>query len=426
MEGQEAITYIHSFQWQKQPPGLNRIRTLLHRLGDPQNGLKFVHVAGTNGKGSVCAMMASVLQTAGYRVGLNTSPYLERFYERIQVNGRNISPQELGLLTEQVRWATEDMEAHPTEFELIVAIAMLYFREQHCDIVVLETGLGGELDATNVIDVPEVAVLTAMGLDHTAQLGATIQEIAQAKAGIIKPAGRVVSCGTSPEADRIFQQTCRERNAEWTAVNYARLQSQQSDLTGNIFDFQPQEGLYLPLLGTYQLQNAATAITALEVLQKRGWNITRRDIRRGLERVRWPGRLELLRKFPVFLLDGAHNPQGIAATADSLHQICPEQKWVFLLGVLRDKDVSSMLLNLLPLAKAFVTVTPDNPRAMDAETLRQKLLPLGLPVSACGSAEEAVYMAALAAGSDGAVCALGTLYFSGDIRHAVEALPQSI
>lgn len=426
MEGQQAIQYIHSFQWQKQPPGLNRIRTLLHRLGDPQQELKFVHVAGTNGKGSVCAMLASILQMAGYRVGLNTSPYLESFYERIQVNGRNISPQELAVLTEQVRWAAEAMEPHPTEFELIVAIAMLYFREQRCDIVVLETGLGGELDATNVIDVPEAAVLTAMGVDHVEQLGGTIPEIARAKAGIIKPGGRVVSCGTCAEADQVFQQVCAGRRAALTTVDHTRLRVQQADLHGTIFDFMPQEGLYLPLLGAYQTENAAVAITTVEVLQGLGWHITRRDIRRGLEKVRWPGRLELLRTHPVFLLDGAHNLPGMRAAAASLRQLAPQQKWVFLLGVLRDKDVSSMLLELLPLAKSFVAVTPDSPRALEAGRLQEQLQPLGVPVTACASMKEAVYLASLAAGTDGAVCALGTLYFSSDVRQAAAELPEQV
>lgn len=332
----------------------------------------------------------------------------------------------MAILTEQVRWAAETMEPHPTEFELIVAIAMLYFREQRCDIVVLETGLGGELDATNVIDVPEAAVLTAMGMDHMQQLGSTIPEIARAKAGIIKPGGQVVSCGTCAAADQVFQQVSEGRHATLTTVDHTRLHIHQSDLNGTIFDFLPQEGLYLPLLGAYQVENAAVVITTIEVLQARGWQITRRDIRRGLEKVRWPGRLELLRKYPVFLLDGAHNLPGMRAAAASLHQLAPHQKWVFLLGVLRDKDVSSMLLELLPLAKAFVTVTPDSPRALDAELLRERLQPLGVPVTACGSAGEAVYMASLAAGTDGAVCALGTLYFSSDIRQAVAELPQQM
>ena len=213
MTGEEALAYIWSHGWETRAPGLDRIRELLRRLGDPQRELKFVHVAGTNGKGSVCACLASVLEAAGYRVGLNTSPHLERFSERIRVNGEEISGEALGAVMDRVRLAAEAMPEHPTEFELITAAALLHFLEERCEIVVLETGLGGALDASNVISTPEAAVLTAMGLDHAAILGPTLRDIAAAKAGIIKPGGAVVSRGGCPEADEVFRRTCRERGA---------------------------------------------------------------------------------------------------------------------------------------------------------------------------------------------------------------------
>lgn len=420
MTGQEAIAYIHSFQWQDHAPGLDRMRTLLRALGDPQRGQKFVHVAGTNGKGSTCADIAAVLRAAGYRVGLNTSPYLVTFHERIQVDGEMIAGGELASLTEEVRPAAEAMAEHPTEFELITAIALLYFRRKNCDISVLEVGLGGALDASNVIDVPEAAVLTAMGMDHVALLGPTQADVAAAKAGVIKPGGDVVSCGGCPEADAVFRRVCRERGANLAEVDFSRLRPRSFGLDGAHFDFAPYQDLYLPLAGTYQLKNAAAAITVLELLGRKGWKITEDTIRLGLSQVRWPGRFEVLRRDPVFLLDGAHNAHGMAAAAESLRTLFPGRRAVFLLGLLADKDVSAMLDLLEPLE--VFTLRPASPRAMEAEALASLLAERGIPARACATAGEGVRSAVAAAGPDGVVCALGSLYLSGEIRRAVEAL----
>lgn len=422
MTGQEAISYIHSFQWQDHAPGLGRMRALLRALGDPQRGRKFVHVAGTNGKGSTCACIASVLRAAGYRVGLNTSPYLMTFHERIQVNGALISDEELASLAEEIRPAAEAMAEHPTEFELITAIALLHFCRKDCDISVLEVGLGGALDASNVIDVPEAAVLTAMGMDHVALLGPAQADVAAAKAGIIKPGGDVVSYGECPEADGVFRRACKERGAVLTEVDFFRLRPRSFGLDGSQFDFAPYGNLYLPLTGAYQLKNAATAITALEVLRKKGWRVSEEALRRGLAQVRWPGRFEVLRRDPVFLLDGAHNAHGMTAAAESLGALFPRRKIVFVLGLLADKDVSAMLDALAPLAKQVFILRPDSPRAMEAEALTSLLAERGVPARACGTAEEGVRSAMEAAGRSGIVCALGSLYLSGDIRRAVKIL----
>ncbi|MDD3346360.1 folylpolyglutamate synthase/dihydrofolate synthase family protein [Oscillibacter sp.] len=422
MTGTEAIAYIHSCNWQKHAPGLGRIRALLHALGDPQAGMKFVHVAGTNGKGSTCALLASMLQEAPYRVGLNTSPYLVTFHERIQVDGVMISDEALARLTERVRPAAEAMAEHPTEFELITAIALLYFKECGCDIVVLEVGLGGALDASNVIDVPEVAVLTAMGMDHMELLGPTLTDIAEAKAGIIKHGGKVVSYGGCPEADAVFQTVCRERGAALRAVDFSRLRQRRLDLTGSAFDFAPYEGLEIPLAGTYQMKNASTAITAIEVLREKGWIIPEEAVRRGLAAVSWPGRFELLRREPTVLLDGAHNAHGMTAAAESLRALFPGQKIVFLLGVLADKNVEQMLEVLTPLARRVFTVRPDSPRALGAETLCRLLQERGSSAEMCETVAEGVRAALGCAGAEGVVCALGSLYFSGDVRFAVKQL----
>lgn len=418
MTGEEAVAYIHSYGWEKHAPGLFRVRELLRRLGDPQDGLKFIHVAGTNGKGSVCACLASMLEAAGYRVGLNTSPHLERFHERIRVNGELIGDGALAALTERVREAAGAMEEHPTEFELITAIAFLHFRREHCDIVVLETGLGGALDASNVIGTPEVAVLTAMGMDHAAILGPTLTEIAAAKAGIIKPGGDVASRGGCGEADEVFRRICRERGAALTELDLGRLTVQRLSLEGTVFDFSPYKGLTIPLGGTYQAENAALALTALERLRKKGWKVPEEAVRRGLAAVRWPGRFEVLGRSPLFLLDGAHNAHGMRAAVESLKALLPGRRLVFLLGVLSDKNAGEMLDLLAPLAEQAFVLRPDSPRALEPEALRALLAERGVSARPCASVEEGVAAALAAAGRDGAVCALGSLYLCGEVRTA--------
>lgn len=423
MTGQEAVAYIDTFQWQAHAPGLERIRTLLHALGDPQKELKFVHVAGTNGKGSVCAYLASVLRCAGYRVGLCTSPFLEDFRERIQVDGKLIPPEVLGELTELARPAAEAMEDHPTEFELITAVAMLYFRRCRCDIVVLEVGLGGALDASNVIDVPEAAVITAMGMDHAAILGPTLGDIAAAKAGIIKPGGAVVSFGGCPEADAVIRERCREQGAQLTEVDFSRLRVVGTGLDGTDLEFAPYGALHVPLVGLYQAKNAAVAVTTVEVLEKRGWEISRRALEQGLASVCWPGRLEVVRRAgPVILRDGAHNAHGMAATVESLRALFPGKKLTILMGVMADKDVEDMLKLLAPIAGQVFTVRPESPRAMPAEELAALVNRYGVPAVPCAGVAAGLQAAAEAAGAHGAVCALGSLYLVGEVRRAADLL----
>lgn len=423
MTGQEAVAYIDTFQWQAHAPGLERIRTLLHALGDPQKELKFVHVAGTNGKGSVCAYLASILRCAGYRVGLCTSPFLEDFRERIQADGELIPPEVLGELTELARPAAEAMEDHPTEFELITAVAMLYFRRCRCDIVVLEVGLGGALDASNVIDVPEAAVITAMGMDHAAILGPTLGDIAAAKAGIIKPGGAVVSFGGCPEADAVIRERCREQGAQLTEVDFSRLRVVGTGLDGTDLEFAPYGALHVPLVGLYQAKNAAVAVTTVEVLEKRGWEISRRALEQGLASVCWPGRLEVVRRTgPVILRDGAHNAHGMAATVESLRALFPGKKLTILMGVMADKDVEDMLKLLAPIAGQVFTVRPESHRAMPAEELAALVNRYGVPAVPCAGVAAGLQAAAEAAGADGAVCALGSLYLVGEVRRAAERL----
>ena len=395
MNYEQAMEYIHAVQWAGHKPGLTRTRTLLAALGDPHKKLQFVHVAGTNGKGSTAAMLASCLQAAGYRVGLYTSPFINRFNERIQINGQQM----------------------PTEFEIITALGMLYFAQQQCDIVVLEVGLGGTLDSTNVIEKPACAVITALGMDHVKELGPTLADIAAAKAGIIKPGCPVVSYGGAPEADAVLRRVAAQQHAPFTEVDFAKLQITGGDLDAVTFSFDGLDGVRLPLIGSYQPRNAALAITALRVLRQQGWNIPESAIRAGLEQVSWPGRFELLRHSPAFVLDGSHNAHGMRATVQSLKDRFPGQKFVFLVSIMADKDVDEMLALLAPLAERFVTVTAHNPRAMPAQTLAEHIRAYGCTAEAADSIEAGVARAE-ELGGEGPVCALGTLYFSGDVRQA--------
>ena len=416
MTYEEALSYIHSICWKGSKLGLDRTRELLGKLNDPQKELKFIHIAGTNGKGSTAAMLSSILEEAGYRVGLYTSPFINRFNERMQVNHQPIPDEELAALTEYVRPHADAMADSPTEFELITALAMVWFARQKCDIVVLEVGMGGELDSTNIIDVPEAAVIAAMGMDHVKELGPTMADIARAKAGIIKEGGRVVSYGGNPEADEVIAAVCRARNASLCQPDFSAIVPGDFGLEGQTFSYKGWRGLRIPLVGAYQMNNAAVVLETVEVLRQRGWSVSDEAVRQGLADTRWPARFEVLRRDPVFIVDGGHNPHGIRATAESLSRLFPGRKITFVTGVMADKDVEHILGLIVPLADQFFTVRPDNPRAMDAGELAARIEAMGAKATACASVRDGVDRAIQAEGPHGVACALGSLYMSGEVR----------
>lgn len=416
MTYEEALSYIHSICWKGSKLGLDRTRELLGKLNDPQKELKFIHIAGTNGKGSTAAMLSSILEEAGYRVGLYTSPFINRFNERMQVNHQPIPDEELAALTEYVRPHADAMADSPTEFELITALAMVWFARQKCDIVVLEVGMGGELDSTNIIDVPEAAVIAAMGMDHVKELGPTMADIARAKAGIIKEGGRVVSYGGNLEADEVIAAVCRARNASLCQPDFSAIVPGDFSLEGQTFSYKGWRGLRIPLVGAYQMNNAAVVLETVEVLRQRGWSVSDEAVRQGLADTRWPARFEVLRRDPVFIVDGGHNPHGIRATAESLSRLFPGRKITFVTGVMADKDVEHILGLIVPLADQFFTVRPDNPRAMDAGELAARIEAMGAKATACASVRDGVDRAIQAEGPHGVACALGSLYMSGEVR----------
>lgn len=402
---------------QARKPGLTRTRRLLEELGNPQKGLRFVHIAGTNGKGSTAAMLASVLTAAGYRTGLYTSPHLVRYGERFRVDGAEIPEEALLSLLEEARPALSALGEQPSEFELLTALACLYFRRRECEIVVWEVGLGGRLDPTNVIDAPECAVITGIGLEHTEFLGDTVEKIAAEKAGIIKPGSPVICQSQSQEAEAVIRKRSAELGCRLTVTAPALLTPGAADLDGQTFSYRTRRSLRLGLLGPFQLRNAAAALDAVDALRRQGWAIPEDAVRRGLADARWPGRFEALRKDPAVIVDGAHNPHGVEALAECLERYFPRGSVTFVMGVMADKDYRAMAARIAPYARGFVTVTPDSARALTAEALAADIRDhLGLPAAAEPSVEDGVRRALRERGPEGAVCVFGSLYQAGRVR----------
>lgn len=425
MNYSEAVAYIESTAWMGSRPGLERIGELCAALGDPQCGMRFVHVAGTNGKGSFCAMTASVLREAGYRTGLYTSPYVLRFNERMSIDGVDISDDELAELTTLVEPLIERMESKPTEFEIITAIAFEYFRRHGCDVVVLEVGMGGRLDATNIIEQPLLSVITGIALDHTAFLGDTVEKIAAEKAGVIKPGCPVHWGGRDEAAGRVIADIAAARGADFRAVDYSRLSNVRPTLDGTTFDFDGLRDLRISLLGLYQPQNAASVVAAVPLLRERGLDIDEAALRRGLAATRWPARFERLRTEPVVIYDGSHNPQGVRAAVDSIRGIFGERRVALLSGVLADKNYRQMADMLSEVGARAFCVTPPSPRALPARDWATQLTERGIPAEAYGDmrgALAAAYAYCRAGGTP--LVALGSLYMYADFRAALDTLAE--
>ena len=416
MTGQEAIDYITSKKTVETAPGLHRIRTLMDALGNPQREYPCIHVAGTNGKGSACAMAESILRAAGYRTGLDTSPHLLRFNERIQINGAPVSDECLALATERVRAAAEAMEEAPNWSEIITAVTLVAFAMEKVDAAVLEVGLGGEFDSTNVIDTPAAALIMNIGYDHTELLGNTLEEIASAKAGIIKSGGDVIVYRGEPGVEAVFERTAAERGARLHKADFDSIRPVSESIDGQVFDACGYEGLRLPLAGPHQQRNAAVVITAMDVLREKGWHITEEDIRTGLAGVVWPARFEVISRDPVFILDGGHNPQCLDAADDALRRLLPGKRVVFLVGMLRDKDVEEMVTRLRTVSDQYVTITPVSDRAMEAEELTKLIRAKGGQAVTGGDIARGIALARERAGKDGAVCCIGSLYLAGTVR----------
>ena len=419
MNANEAIEYIHSVCWKGSVPGLGRTQELLRRIGNPEKKLKFVHIAGTNGKGSTAAMTASILRKAGYRTGLYTSPYIYRFHERMQIDGEQIADEDLVEVTEFVKPHAEAMAECPTEFELVSCIAFEYFARKKCDIVVLEVGMGGAMDSTNVIEVPEVAVITNIGLDHTDYLGDTVEKIAATKAGIFKEGGSAVVYRGSPSVEAVYETVCAERNMTLRKADFDGLKLKAHSLEGQVFDCGDRKDLVLPLLGDHQLHNASVVLSVIDTLIEKGWKITEQNIRDGMHDVSWPGRFDIVSRDPLFIIDGGHNPQCIEALVKNIQDYLTDRSVIALTGVLADKDYGDMYKPVMPLIEEFVCITPPNPRRLQADELAEHLRQKGAKATPCDTIEEGVRTALKKAGKDGVILCFGSLYTIGDVRNAL-------
>jgi len=423
MNVQQALDYIHSLARFGSKPGLERIRALTERLGNPQDKLKFVHIAGTNGKGSTAVFIASITASAGYRTGLYTSPFIVDFNERIKLNGENIPNEELAEYTGKVKAVIDEMIAqgmeHPTEFEVITALAFLYYYEKKCDLVVLEVGLGGRFDATNIISSSVVSVITKIAMDHMEYLGDTLEKIAFEKAGIIRENGRVVTYPQERPAHETIEAVCKDRNA---ALYYARpdvlsgVKLKKGKLT---FLHQALGKLETSLVGLHQVYNASVALKAVEVMIENGFPIQPGHIRLGLKNTFWPGRFELLRTKPDFYVDGGHNPDGIRSFVDTFQQIYPGRKAIVIFGVMKDKEYETMVAALSAITERFIAVTPDTPRALPAENLAKVMSVYCQKVECSDTIREAVEKAMNLASANDIIASLGSLYYIGQVRTLV-------
>lgn len=410
-----ALDWLQSLPRLSGEPGLDRMKALLAALGDPQKRGRYVHIAGTNGKGSVAAFTANILQKAGFKTGLTISPYVLDFRERFQIDGQMIPPETLERLAAKVRAAAETLAETPVQFEAVTALALCWFDEEHCDVAVLETGLGGRFDATNAVENTLVAAITRIDLDHTELLGDTVEKIAAEKAGIVKPGCIAVTYPVQEkEALQVIAAACIREKADLVAPEAEDIHLRRGGLFENRMEYGGYE-VNLTLPGAHQACNAAMAIEIALALWRQGLDIPDEAILEGLEATRFPARIEVLRSQPLVLLDGSHNPAGAAALAATLGAQKLPQKPAAVLGVLADKAAAEMLRALGDSFSTIYAVTPDCPRAMSAEALAElaaRELP-EVPVYPCADLGQALDTA-LGLPQGAVVC--GSLYLAAQVR----------
>ena len=418
MKYQEALDFIEKITGLGIVPGLDSIKELCRELGNPQETLKFVHIAGTNGKGSTLAFISTILQAAGYRVGRYVSPTIFEYRERIQVDGKMISKVALGELMEQVKVACERMVARglsqPTPFEVETALAFLYFQKKKCDIVVLETGMGGLYDATNLITTTQVAVITSVGMDHMQFLGDTVEKIAGQKAGIIKNKCYVICMKQDEVVMQVVDQAANEKQAMLVVADAEEAAKVRYGVEKQQFDYAGMKNLTIALAGKHQIANAVVAIEAVRALGQKGFAVSEQAIREGFLATRWPGRFTVVSKKPLFIVDGAHNEDAAQKLADSIEFYFTNRRIIYIMGILKDKEYDKVISLTHKYADQIITVTPpNNPRAMHAYDLAKEIAKVHTAVTAVDSLEEAVEMSSLLAGKDDVIIAFGSLSYLG-------------
>lgn len=420
MDYTEAMNYIAEKSQLGSVMGLERIQELLMELGRPQNQCKVVHIAGTNGKGSILACMDAILQDAGYKVGRYISPTVFCYLERFQINGRNMEETVFAEYLSRIQSVAEKMEQEGisglTAFEIETALAFLYFQEQKVDLVLLETGMGGRQDATNVVEHPVCTILSAISLDHMKILGNTIPKITYEKTGILRDHVPCVVYPENEEAMPVIQEQCRLHNIEPIIPDLTRLVIRNEDLSGEKFDY--KNVMYeLELLGKYQIYNALTAIEAIHVIQEKlPYGLNNVNIQNGLHKAKWKGRFEVMERSPYVIRDGAHNMGAARCLYEQLIKHFTNKRIIYIIGILKDKEYHAMLSLLVPLAcRVYVITVPENPRALPAEQLAEEIRPLCHEVIPVVSPEEAYRLAKEEAGQEDVILAFGSLYYIGRI-----------
>lgn len=424
MDYQQSRAYIKDAeQYAGGALDLTNIKELMKRLGNPQDQLKYIHVAGTNGKGSVIAYLYTTLMKAGYHVGRYISPSVYSYREKIETEGKPISREKFAEQTTRVAAVIEEMTAeglaHPTPFEIETAVAFLFFAEEKCDPVILEVGMGGITDATNLITTTELAVLVPISMDHQSFLGNTISEIAEKKAGIIKPGSSVVTIGQETEVLEVIKKTGAEAGADVCVADVSEAEVLEADFTGQRFCYKGEE-YTLSLAGSYQTENAVLALEALRILDERGYHTTLEQRKEGLWATHWNGRLTIIHKDPLFIVDGAHNPAAADMLEDSVRKYFKDRRLFFIMGVFKDKDYPYIIRKLCPYAEQILAIeTPDNPRALPAEELAKAIRPYNANVRAEKNIPRAVEELFEMAGKDDVILSFGSLSFIGEITRIV-------
>lgn len=422
MNFEEAINYIEGRAVFGSRPGFERIDALLSALGNPEKGLKYVHVAGTNGKGSVCTETANILTSAGFKTGLFTSPFVSDFRERIQIDGEFIERDALCRLTAKVKEVVDELDRldnSPTEFEVITAIAFLYYKEEQCDVVVLEVGLGGLLDSTNVIDTPLVSAIVSLSFDHMGVLGNTIEEIAAQKAGIIKEGGTTISAPHQPDkALEVLKHTAEEKHNEFIVADPNEIEITGESIHGMKLSFRGMETI-LPLIGPHQRDNLSVTLKIIDTLRNKGFNIPDEAITEGISKTTLPARVEVVQEDPLIIVDGGHNADGAYALARTLREYVNDRKITLVIGLMADKEADAVLGHLAPLAARVVTTTPSNPRAMKAEDLAEKAKAFCNDILFEDDPCKAFDLAGDLIKSDEALVVCGSLYLAGDVRNHI-------
>jgi dihydrofolate synthase/folylpolyglutamate synthase len=446
MKIQDAMAFLENANQYGSVLGLQGIKTLLEGLGNPQDELKFVHMAGTNGKGSTGALIASVLATAGYRIGKYISPAVFSYGEKIQIITKNqnqyhedilvsveedtpsysidyINDTDIVNYISKIKHVCENMVAsdlpHPTIFEIETAMAMLHFQKEACDLVILEVGLGGRLDATNVIKNTECAVITSISMDHMNFLGTSLAQIASEKAGIIKHGINVVSYEQHREAAEVIRKVCKEKEAHLEEAAFNDIKIIEMDLQGTLFSYREYTDLKLSLLGKNQVRNAVVALHTISVLQSLGYKISEHDIRQGISIAKWSGRFEKISEHPLILIDGAHNEDGARALAENIRFYFSDKQIIYIMGVLADKDYRGILRHTAPYARKIITITPENVRGLSSSNLAEAAKEYCNNVISADTVEYAINLAKNEVKENELIVIFGSLSYLGEVYQII-------